>query len=162
MFSLFSIFYIGYLGNFYIQNVFIYMYRESIKKKARKIMAVNGVHGTQGQPQRIEKKYDEKTGELRSISIFKDVNGDGKEDLYKVTVFSKTSDGSTHERTVIDNDGDGYNDYQRDIKYNKNGKKTEEKEFYEEDINKIKNRNHLEYEIYNRKMTTHESGYYMM
>ena len=125
-------------------------------------MAVNGVQGTQGQPQRIEKKYDEKTGELRSISVFKDVNGDGKEDLYKVTVFSKMYNGSKHERTVIDNDGDGYNDYQHDIMYNKNGKKTEEKEYYEEDINKVKNRPHLEHEIYNRKMTTHESGYYMM
>ena len=123
-------------------------------------MAVNGVQGTQGQAQRIEKKYDN-NGELRSISIFKDVNGDGKEDLYKVTVFSKMYDGSIHERTVIDNDGDGYNDTLHDT-VTKDGKKVSEKEIECEDINKIKNRNHLEYEIYNRKMSTHESGYYMM
>ncbi len=125
-------------------------------------MTINGIQGTQSSAQRVEKKYDEKAGELRSISIFKDVNGDGKEDLWKVTIFSKMYDGSKHERTVIDNDGDGYNDYQLDVTYNKNGKKTEEKEIYEEDINKVKNRLHLEYEVYNRQMTTHQSGYYIM
>ena len=124
-------------------------------------MAVNGVNGVQqSAQQRVEKKYD-KNGELESISIFKDVNGDGKEDLWKVTVFSKMYDGSIHQRTVVDIDGDGYNDTLHDIT-TKDGKKVSEREIECEDIKNIKNRNHFEYEIYNRKMTTHQSGFYMM
>ena len=124
-------------------------------------MAVNEVLSVQQSiPQRVEKKYD-KNGELESISIFKDVNGDGKEDLYKVTTFGKMYDGSIHQRTVVDRDGDGYNDTLHDVT-TKDGKKVSEREIECEDINKIKNRDHFEYEIYNRKMTTHQSGIYMM
>lgn len=142
-------------------SLYIHTQEKITNRKRGKSMAINEIRGTQQtQPQRVERKYDE-NGELRSISIFKDVNGDGKEDLWKVTVFSKMFDGSRHERTVIDNDGDGYNDYQHDIMYNKEGKKNEEKEYYEEDINKVKSRFHLDHEIYNREMTTHQSGYYM-
>ena len=117
----------------------------------------NGVFGT---PQRIEKKYDE-NGNLLSISVFKDVNGDGKLDLYKVSVFGKFPDGTQTERTVVDENGDGYNDTKLDV-ISKNGRILSEREFIEEDINSVKSRPHMEHEIYNRKMTTHESGIYMI
>ena len=123
-------------------------------------MTINGVSGVQqSTPQRVEKKYYD--GELTSISVFKDVNGDGKEDLYKITTFNKMFDGSIYERTVIDRDGDGYNDYLCN-KVTKGGKTIEETEYEEEDINQVKNRKHCEWEIYNRKMTTHQSGIYMI
>lgn len=123
-------------------------------------MAINGVSGAQqSTPQRVEKKYHE--GELTSVSVFKDVNGDGKEDLYKITTYSKMPDGSIYERTMVDRDGDGYNDYQYS-KTTKDGKTVSETEIEEEDINKVKNRPHYEWEIHNRLMTTHESGVYMI
>ena len=63
--------------------------------------------------------------------------------------------------TYIDEDGDGYNDVVIKKEYDENGKLKTETKTIEEDINDVKNRQHLEYEIYNRDMDVHKSGIYM-
>lgn len=108
--------------------------------------------------QRVERKFDE-NGKLKSVSVFKDVNKDGKEDLFSVTVYQRNADGTVFERMVIDSDGDGYNDYQKDVVYKK-GKKIQEKEHLEEKIDSVKNRENSEASIFNRKMVTHLNGNY--
>ena len=115
-------------------------------------MAINEVAAVQGAKtnQTVEKKYDNQ-GRLISESIFKDVNGDGKKDLYKITKYYYDEDGRS-EHTYIDRDGDGYDDYHKIETFNEKGIKVEEKEIEEEDINKVKNRNHFPWETENRVM----------
>ena len=74
-------------------------------------MAVNGVQGTQlvKTGERTVKEYNN-SGSLSAIKVFKDVNGDGKEDLYSVTTFPKCFCSDTHETTSYDDDGDGFVD----------------------------------------------------
>ena len=74
-------------------------------------MAVNGVQGTQlvKTGERTVKEYNN-SGSLSAIKVFKDVNGDGKEDLYSVTTFPQCFCSDTHETTSYDDDGDGFVD----------------------------------------------------
>lgn len=123
-------------------------------------MKLNETTGlTQSLPERVVKKYD-KDGNISQISIFKDVNGDGKEDLYQVTQYYRI-DGTTTVQTYTDYDGDGYDDNIITKEYDKNNKLTEERKVKEEDIKSVKNRNHWPWEINNRRMDVHESGNYI-
>ncbi len=112
---------------------------------------------------KIEKQYD-KDGNLTKEIVYKDVNGDGKEDIYSVTSHIEAKpewDMNASSSTYIDEDGDGYNDVVIKKEYDENGKLKTETKTIEEDINDVKNRQHLEYEIYNRDMDVHKSGIYM-
>lgn len=108
---------------------------------------------------KTEKVYDQ-NGNLTKESIFKDIDGDGKEDIYSVSRFYKKESGSEVE-TFIDRDGDGFNDEKITRNYDHNGRLKSETREIEEDINDVKNRPHLEHEIYNRDMQTHYSGIMM-
>ncbi len=124
-------------------------------------MELNNISGlAQSSQERVVKKYD-KDGKISQISIFKDVNGDGKEDLYQVTQYYRI-DGTTTMKTYTDYDGDGYDDNIKTKEYDENNRLTEEREVKEEDIKSVQKRNHAEYEIYNRRMDVHESGMYMI
>ena len=112
---------------------------------------------------KIEKQYD-KDNNLRKEIVYKDVNGDGKEDIYSVTSHVQANpefDRNASSSTFIDNDGDGYDDVVIKKEYDKDGKLKKETKTVLEDINDVKGRQHLEYETFNRKMETHKSGIYM-
>lgn len=112
---------------------------------------------------KIEKQYDKNNNLMKEI-VYKDVNGDGKEDIYSVTSYvqAKTEwDRNASSSTFIDKDGDGYDDVVIKKEYDKYGKLKTETKIIEEDINDVKSRHHLEYETFNRKMGTHKSGIYM-
>ena len=99
----------------------------------------------------IKRQYDP---ELRIVSesIFKDVNGDGKPDLYKIVQYSYEDDDTYSKETYIDRDGDGYNDYHRIEKFDELDHKVEEQEIEEEDIKHVKERQHYPWEVINRVM----------
>ena len=112
---------------------------------------------------KIEKHYDKNNNLMKEI-VYKDVNGDGKEDIYSVTSHVQAKpewDRNASSSTFIDNDGDGYDDVVIKKEYDKDGKLKKETKTIEEDINDVKSRHHLEYETFNRKMGTHKSGIYM-
>ncbi len=111
---------------------------------------------------KTERVYDN-SGKLTKESIFKDVNGDGKEDLYSVTSFYTGGlNPDNVEKTVIDKDGDGYYDVIITKTYDKNGTLKRTTRENAEDINSVKNRDHLESEVKNREMEAHRLGIYMM
>lgn len=118
---------------------------------------------------KTEKSYD-KDGKLTKEVVYKDVNVDGKEDIYSVTNFYEAYDdpveeGKRHPATsisFIDEDGDGYYDSRIEKEYDENGKLKTETKSYEEDINDVKNRDHMPWEIHNRRMDAHKSGVLMM
>ena len=110
---------------------------------------------------KTEKVYNQ-NGDLNKLSVFKDVNKDVKEDIYSITRFYKDTNGLKTEETFMDLDGDGYNDIKIIKTYDENGRLKSETKTIEEDINEVKNRPHMDYEIYNRHMNAHSSGYYMM
>lgn len=113
---------------------------------------------------KVERHFD-KQGNLMKESIFKDVNGDGKQDLYSVTRFYKADEKfgtAASSKTFIDRDGDGYDDETISKEYDKKGKVKKETHYFEEDINEVKKRNHLEHETYNRRMDVHNGDMYMM
>lgn len=102
-------------------------------------------------------------------TIYKDINGDGKEDIYSVTNYYEAYDDPVEEgkrhpattTTYIDEDGDGYSDTYIEREYDENGKLKTETKSFEEDINEVKNRDHLPYEVHNRKMDALKSGILM-
>lgn len=100
---------------------------------------------------KIKRVYDPEQ-RIISESVFKDVNGDGKPDLYKITQYFYEDDDTYSKDTYIDRNGDGYNDYHKIEKFNELDEKVEEKEIEEEDINKVKNRDHFPWETENRIM----------
>ena len=117
---------------------------------------------------KTEKTFD-RSGKCTKEVVYKDVNGDGKEDIYSVTDFYEADtdpvDGHKEPaktKTFIDEDGDGYYDTIITKTFDEKGKLKTEEKTYEENINDVKNRNHMDYEIYNRKMTAHKDGVYMM
>lgn len=89
----------------------------------------------------------------------------GKETIYSVTRFSFEPDEGyglyTVKTSFVDEDGDGFSDKKVIQKYS-NGKLVNTETLIQENINSIKNRDHMPYELENRKMATHDSGYYMM
>lgn len=95
---------------------------------------------------------------LGGLTTYKDVNGDGKEDIFSVTNTRHTKDGGRIETTYIDVDGDGYNDKTVTREYDTNGKLKKETTNIEEDINDVKKRDHMPWEEFNRRMTSHKSG----
>ena len=117
---------------------------------------------------KTEKSYD-KDGKLLKETIYKDVNGDGKEDIYSVTSYYEAYDdpveeGKRHPATstcYIDEDGDGYYDTYIKKEYDENGKVKTEIKSYAEDINAVKNRDHMPWEIHNRQMDSLHSGVLM-
>lgn len=109
---------------------------------------------------KTEKVYNQ-NGDLNKLSVFKDVNKDGKEDIYSVTKFYKDTNGLKTEETFIDLDGDGYNDITITKTYDENGRLKSETKTIEEDINEVKNRPHMDHEIHNREMNAHSSDFYM-
>lgn len=116
------------------------------------IERLNSLHEVQQNSNlKIKREYDQ---ELRLISesVFKDVNGDGKPDLYKITQYFYNDDDTYTKDTYIDRDGDGYNDYHKIEKFNESDKKVEEKEIEEEDIKSVKERQHYPWEVVNRVM----------
>jgi hypothetical protein len=73
-------------------------------------MTINSVsEAQQTQPTRRIETRKGKNGESIKC-IFEDRNGDGKLDLYKIIEVPNTYDGSKHEFTYTDLDGDGYFD----------------------------------------------------
>ena len=124
-------------------------------------MTIQGINGINQSGQRVERTFD-KEGKLSKESIFMDVNGDGKEDLYQITKYYRNTDGSYSVDVFIDRDGDGYNDYHKNTQYNEFNKRTGEFEIEEEDINAVKKRKHLEAEVYNRQMDVLNGDYLMM
>ncbi len=117
---------------------------------------------------KTEKTFD-KNGKCTKEVVYKDVNGDGKEDIYSVTNFYEagTDPVDGHKvpaisKTFVDEDGDGYEDTIITKTYDEKGKLKSEEKYYDENINDVKKRNHLEYEVYNRKMSTLQCGMFMM
>lgn len=118
---------------------------------------------------KTEKSYD-KDGKLTKEVVYKDVNGDGKEDIYSVTNFYEAYDdpveeGKRHPATTvsfIDEDGDGYYDSRIEKEYDENGKLKTETKTYAEDINDVKNRKHMPWETYNRRMDVLKGDSLMM
>ena len=108
---------------------------------------------------KTEKVYD-KHGNLTKESVFRDVNGDGKADLYSITKFYKNNDG-LETKTYIDKDGDGYNDEQITKNYDKNDRLKNETRTIEEDINEVKSKPHFAADIHNREMKNLYSGLLM-
>ncbi len=129
---------------------------EKFKQREGKIETIFNSDGS-----KIERHYD-KSGSLFKEAVFKDVNGDGKEDIYSVTNFYKSNDGKSESKTFIDHDGDGFDDETVTKEYDKNGQLKKETRYKEENINEVKKRNHLEHEIYNRRMDVHNDGVFMM
>ena len=106
-----------------------------------------------------------RSGKITKESIFKDINGDGKEDIYSVTNFyeeDQSSNPANIAKTFIDKDGDGYHDVVITKTYDKNGHLKHESRIIAEDINSVKNREHLDSEVKNREMEAHHSGFYIM
>jgi len=92
---------------------------------------------------------------------YKDFNGDGQftdNEIMYIDQYTKNDDGTTSVRRYVDKDGDGYSDKYYDQKYDKDWNKLESKVTYEEDINKVKNRQHLDHEVINRDMRQLETG----
>lgn len=118
-------------------------------------MELNNVNHSQeaqqSSNQKIKRDFDQE-GRIIAESIFKDVNGDGKPDLYKITQYFYEDDDTYSKDTYIDRNGDGYNDYHKIEKFDVLNNKIEEKEIEEEDINKVKNRQHYPWEVVNRVM----------
>lgn len=113
---------------------------------------------------KLEKQYD-KDGHLMKEIVYKDVNGDGKEDIYSVTSHHEAKpewDMNASSSTYIDEDGDGYNDVLIRKEYDEKGKLKTETKTIAEDINSVKNRPHGPWEIQNREMEAHKSGIYIM
>ena len=113
---------------------------------------------------KLEKQYD-KDGHLMKEIVYKDVNGDGKEDIYSVTSHFEANpelDMNASSSTYIDEDGDGYNDVVIRKEYDDNGKLKTETKTVMEDINSVKSRPHGPWETQNREMETHKAGFYIM
>lgn len=113
---------------------------------------------------KLEKQYD-KDGHLMKEIVYKDVNGDGKEDIYSVTSHQEAKpewDMNASSSSYIDEDGDGYDDVIIKKEYDENGKLKTETKTIEEDINSVKNRPHGPWETQNREMEAHKSGIYIM
>lgn len=111
------------------------------------------------------KKTYNKDGKLLKEAVYKDVNSDGKEDIYSVTNYYEAYDDPVDghrepakSQTFIDEDGDGFDDYSITKTFDENGKVKSETKTYFEDINDVKKRNHMPWEIYNRQMSAQESG----
>jgi len=103
---------------------------------------------------------------------YKDINGDGKEEIYSVTTHYAAKkfhtegleDRPAEDETYIDEDGDGYDDVRIVKTYDENGKLISETKTYEKDINDVKSGKYgqvLPYMTENRKMSTHLSGLYI-
>lgn len=114
---------------------------------------------------KTEKSYD-KDGKLFKETIYKDINGDGKEDIYSVTNHYEAYDDPVEKdkrqpavsTTYVDEDGDGYYDTYIKREYDDNGKLKSETKHFEEDINEVKKRDHMPWEVHNRSMDAHNSG----
>jgi len=116
---------------------------------------------------KTEKTYS-KDGKLEKEVIYKDVNGDGKEDIYSITRYHEAWENpATGEKdpkqswTYIDEDGDGYMDCSITRTYDEKGKVKTETKNYLEAIDDVKKREHFPWEIHNRSMDVQNGGYIM-
>ena len=161
-------------GNFENQGVKEVKIKQNTKSLAETINQQGGVFGFGGPKKvvteinddgsKLEKQYD-KDGHLMKEIVYKDVNGDGKEDIYSVTSHHEAKpewDMNASSSTYIDEDGDGYNDVLIRKEYDEKGKLKTETKTIAEDINSVKNRPHGPWEIQNREMEAHKSGIYIM
>lgn len=118
---------------------------------------------------KTEKRYGA-DGKLCKEIVLKDVNGDGKEDIYSVTGYMEAYDDPVEEgkrhpaesKTFIDEDGDGYYDTCVIKVFDEKGKLKSETKTFAEDINDVKKREHFPWEVQNRKMDAHYKGVMMM
>lgn len=113
---------------------------------------------------KTEKQYDA-DGNLTKEIVYKDVNGDGKEDIYSVTSHVKADpdyDRKASSSTFIDENGDGYDDVVIKKEYDENGKLKTETKIVQEDINAVKKRSHGPWETQNREMEVHKAGIYVI
>ena len=161
-------------GNFENQGVKEVKIKQNTKSLAETINQQGGVFGLGKKKKvvteinddgsKLEKQYD-KDGHLMKEIVYKDVNGDGKEDIYSVTSHHEAKpewDMNASSSTYIDEDGDGYNDVLIRKEYDEKGKLKTETKTIAEDINSVKNRPHGPWEIQNREMEAHKSGIYIM
>lgn len=105
-----------------------------------------------------------KDGKLYKTITRVDKNKDGKFDnneMYYVDSYYYDSDDTATIKRFVDKDGDGYNDTVTTYEYDKNRELKSTETIEEEDIDDVRNRNHLESEIYNRSMMAHKEGIYM-
>lgn len=109
----------------------------------------------------VDKK--DKNGQMQTQSTYFDRNGDSiitEDELYVVDQYKYTGQGWSIER-FTDVDGDGYNDEKEQFDYNENNEMWHHGKQTEEDINKVKQRPHMEAEVVNRQMVNHQSGIYI-
>lgn len=160
-------------GNFENQGVQQKKIEQNTQSLAESINQQGGIFGFGGPKKivteinddgsKLEKQYD-KDGHLMKEIVYKDVNGDGKEDIYSVTSHQKAKpewDMNASSSTFIDEDGDGYDDVVIKKEYDENGKLKTETKTIKEDINSVKDREHMPWEIFNREMSAHKGGIYM-
>lgn len=109
----------------------------------------------------VDKK--DKNGHMQTQSTYFDRNGDQiitEDELYVVDQYKYTGKGWSIER-YTDVDGDGYNDEREQFDYNEKNEMWHHGKQTEEDINKVKQRPHMEAEVINRQMVNHQSGIYI-
>ncbi len=159
-------------GNFEGKDVNQQKTKQQVQSLSAKINQQGGIFGfgpkkivteINDDGSKLEKQYD-KNGHLMREIVYKDVNGDGKEDIYSVTSHYEAKpewDMNASSSTFIDEDGDGYNDVVIKKEYDENGKLKKETKTIEEDINSVKSRPHGPWETQNREMETHKSGIYI-
>ena len=103
-------------------------------------------------------------GKLQSSVTRYDRNKDGKFDdkeMYYVDRYYYQDNGDATIKRFVDKDGDGYNDSVTTFEYDKDRNLKSSITKDEEDINDVKNRDHLDYEVHNRQMTAHKDGIYI-
>jgi len=131
------------------------------------------MNGTSGRTPKKVADVKDANGNLRGVPIFtkvkdgqvityKDFNGDGQftdNEIMFLEQYTKNADGTKTGRRYIDKDGDGYSDRYIDQTFDKNGNAIgKPKVTVQEDINKVKNRQHLDHEVINRDMRQLETG----
>ncbi|MBR1424558.1 hypothetical protein IJ579_03235 [bacterium] len=107
------------------------------------------------------KNRNAETGKLDRVIHYKDFNGDGditEDELYMVDQYYHNEDGSSTVKRYKDKDGDGYDDTVTTYQYDKNKQKVGESTRVEEDINAVKNRQHMAQEVLNREMKLISQG----
>ncbi len=110
----------------------------------------------------ISRQYLSPNGVLFQETKY-NVDKKGKETIASVTRYDEKIDSNNNViktvTTFVDEDGDGYNDYVLTKTYT-NGRLTSENKKIEENINDVKNRGHLAWELQNREMFAHDSCMY--
>ncbi|MBR1425791.1 hypothetical protein IJ579_09555 [bacterium] len=94
-------------------------------------------------------------GKLSDVITYKDFNGDGvimEDELYMIDRYEHNTDGSQTVKRYKDKDGDGYSDSVTTFNYDRNKNKTGQAITNLEDINSVRNRQHMAHEVTNREM----------